>query len=111
MKSIVYVLLGLLVSLPCSLSAQDKINAGELKELSMQRKVVKIISKDGKQLIKKYLNKLNKKPNQKGGYTKIFNPISKKFIKLNDSSGLKILQKYVNLQTNKIYKLKPTSKK
>ena len=57
MKTLTCLIVGLLVSLPAwtEESNADKINAEELKELSMQRKVVKIISKDGKQLEGKVL--------------------------------------------------------
>ena len=57
MKTLTCLIVGLLVSLPAwtKESNADKINAEELKELSMQRKVVKIISKDGKQLEGKVL--------------------------------------------------------
>ena len=57
MKTLTCLIVGLLASLPAwtEESNADKINAEELKELSMQRKVVKIISKDGKQLEGKVL--------------------------------------------------------
>ena len=56
MKTIVYVLLGLLV-LPVwsNETPPERINAEELREISQKRKVVVIISKEGKQLEGKVL--------------------------------------------------------
>ena len=58
MKTIVYVLLGLLVSLPVwsTEPTSERINAEELREISQKRKVVTIISNDGNKL--KLINKL-----------------------------------------------------
>ena len=57
MKTIVYVLLGLLVSLPVwsNETPTERINAEELREISQKRKVVIIINKEGKQLEGKVL--------------------------------------------------------
>ena len=50
MKNVSFVLLGLLVSISVGLTAQERINAEELKEVSLERKVVTIVSGDGKKL-------------------------------------------------------------
>ena len=50
MKNVSFVLLGLLVSISVGLTAQERINAEELKEISSERKVVTIISDNGKEL-------------------------------------------------------------
>ena len=50
MKNVSFVLLGLLVSFSVGLTAQERINAEELKEVSLERKVVTIVSGDGKKL-------------------------------------------------------------
>ena len=50
MKNVSFVLLGLLVSFSVGLTAQERINAEELKEISSERKVVTIISDNGKKL-------------------------------------------------------------
>ena len=57
MKTIVYVLLGLLTGLPVwsNETPPERINAEELREISQKRKVVVIISKEGKQLEGKVL--------------------------------------------------------
>ena len=57
MKTIIYVLLGLLASLPVwsNETPPERINAEELREISQKRKVVAIISKEGKQLEGKVL--------------------------------------------------------
>ena len=48
MKTAIWVLLGLLVSFSVSLTAQERINANELREISSERKIVTIVSADGK---------------------------------------------------------------
>jgi hypothetical protein len=50
MKNVSFVLLGLLVSFSVGLTAQERINAEELKDVSSERKVVTIVSGDGKKL-------------------------------------------------------------
>ena len=50
MKNVSFVLLGLLVSFSVGVTAQERINAEELKEISSERKVVTIISDNGKEL-------------------------------------------------------------
>jgi len=50
MKNVSFVLLGLLVSFSVGLTAQERINAEDLKEISLERKVVTIVSGDGKKL-------------------------------------------------------------
>ena len=50
MKNVSFVLLGLLVSISVGLTAQERINAEDLKEISSERKVVTIVSGDGKKL-------------------------------------------------------------
>lgn len=50
MKNVSFVLLGLLVSISVGLTAQERINAEDLKEISLERKVVTIVSGDGKKL-------------------------------------------------------------
>ena len=55
MKNISFVLLGLLVSTSVGLTAQERINAEELKEISSERKVVTIVSDNGKKLDGKIL--------------------------------------------------------
>ena len=50
MKNVSFVLLGLLLSISVGLTAQERINAEELKEVSLERKVVTIVSGDGKKL-------------------------------------------------------------
>ena len=55
MKNISFVLLGLLVSSSVGITAQERINAEELKEISLERKVVTIISSNGKEQTGKVL--------------------------------------------------------
>lgn len=55
MKNVSFVLLGLLVSISVGLTAQERINAEELKEISLERKVVTIISSNGKEQTGKVL--------------------------------------------------------
>lgn len=48
MKIAIWVLLGLFVSFSVSLTAQERINANELREISAERKIVTVVSADGK---------------------------------------------------------------
>jgi len=55
MKNVSFVLVGLFLSISVGLTAQEKINAEELKEISLERKVVTIISSNGKEQTGKVL--------------------------------------------------------
>ena len=55
MKNVSFVLLGLLVSISVGVTAQERINAEVLKEISSERKVVTIISSNGKEQTGKVL--------------------------------------------------------
>lgn len=55
MKNVSFVLLGLLVSISAGLTAQERINAEVLKKISSERKVVTIISSNGKEQTGKVL--------------------------------------------------------
>jgi hypothetical protein len=50
MKNVSFVLVGLFLSISVGLTAQERINAEDLKEISLERKVVTIVSGDGKKL-------------------------------------------------------------
>ena len=50
MKNVSFVLVGLFLSISVGLTAQERINAEDLKEISLERKVVTIVSGDGKEL-------------------------------------------------------------
>jgi len=50
MKNVSFVLVGLFLSISVGLTAQERINAEDLKEISSERKVVTIVSGDGKKL-------------------------------------------------------------
>ena len=55
MKNVSFVLLGLFLSISAGLTAQERINAEVLKEISSERKVVTIISSNGKEQTGKVL--------------------------------------------------------
>ena len=50
MKNVSFVLVGLFLSISVGLTAQERINAEDLKEISLERKVVTIVNGDGKEL-------------------------------------------------------------